>query len=206
MARKPDLAARALDAALELAATTPWRDIALADIARAAGITLAQLHDAYPSKAAILDGLSARIDGVVLADSGGDLAGEAAKDRLFDVLMRRLEAQAPHRQALRSIARAAGCDPLAAAAAMCRLQRSMRWMLEAAEIDSSGPLGRLRTRALALLYLDVMRVWFADESEDLGSTMVALDRRLAQADRAATRLQGLAGMARRRTTGQEAAA
>ncbi len=205
MPKKTDHAARALDAALELAATTPWRAVSLSDIARAAGISLLQLHTAYPSKGAILDGLSAQIDAVVLADSGGDLDDEPARDRLFDVLMRRLEAQAPHRDALRSIARAACGDPLAAAAAFCRLQRSMRWMLEAAGIDSSGPAGRMRTRALALLYADVMRVWFADDSEDLGKTMVALDRRLHQADRAATRLAGLSRRAPREET-QAAAA
>ncbi len=205
MTRKTDHAARALDAALELAATRPWRSVSLGDIARAADLTLLQLHAVYASKNAILDGLSARIDGVVLADSGSDLDGEPARDRLFDVLMRRLEAQAPQRDALRSVARATCGDPLAAAAALCRLQRSMRWMLEAAGIDSSGPAGRLRTRALVLLYADVMRVWFADESPDLGKTMVALDRRLDQADRAATRLAGFGRKAARRE-GETAAA
>jgi len=205
MARKPDPATRALDAALKIAANTGWRDMALGDVARATGITLGQLHEAYGSKNAMLDALSARIDAVVLADSNADLADEPAKDRLFDVLMRRLEAQAPHRAALRSIARAASGDPLAGIAGLCRLQRSMRWMLEAADIDSSGPGGRLRCRALALLYLDVMRVWFADDSEDLGRTMVALDRRLAQADRAARRLAGLGSLVRR-GEGQQAAA
>lgn len=205
MARKTDHAARALDAALELAATRPWRAISLGEIAGAAGLTLLQLHETYASKNAILDGLSARIDAVVLSDSGSDLDGEPARDRLFDVLMRRLEAQAPHREALRSVARAACGDPLAAAAALCRLQRSMRWMLEAAGIDSSGPAGRMRTRALALIYVDVMRVWFADESPDLGKTMVALDRRLEQADRAATRFAGL-GRKARNPEGEAAAA
>ena len=206
MATKKNIPDRALDAALDIAATTGWADMSMADVARAAGITLGQLHDAYASKGAMLDGLSARIDAVVLADSGIDLAEEPARDRLFDVLMRRLEAQAPHRDALRSIARAAGGDPLAALAGLCRLQRSMRWMLEAAGIDSSGPAGRMCARALALLYLDVMRVWFADESEDKGTTMVALDRRLDQADRAATRLAGLESAARRRKGGEQAAA
>ena len=204
MAKKDDHATRALDAALELAATMPWNTVSLAAIARAAGLSLLQLHAVYVSKGAILDVLSARIDGVVLAGDGGDLDGETPRDRLFDVLMRRLEAQAPYRDALRSVARATCGDPLAAAAALCRLQRSMRWMLEAAGIESGGVAGRLRTRALAVLYLDVMRVWFADDSEDLGRTMVALDRRLNQADRAATRLAGWTERARR--CGEAAAA
>ncbi|MDA0220838.1 MAG: helix-turn-helix domain containing protein [Proteobacteria bacterium] len=205
MARKPDTASRALNAAVELAATTGWQAMSLADVARAAGITLGQLHEAYGSKNALLDGLSARIDAVVLADSAGETGDEAPRDRLFDVMMRRLEAQAPHRDALRSIARAAGSDPLAAVAGLCRLQRSMRWMLEAAGIDSSGPAGRMRSRALALIYLDVMRVWFADDSADLGRTMVALDRRLAQADRAVTRLAGLGRPGRRGDAAEQAA-
>ena len=64
----------------------------------------------------------------------------------------------------------------------------MRWMLEAAGIDAGGPAGALRTKGLMLVWLDVLRVWQSDESEDMARTMAHLDKRLALAER----LQGLA--------------
>lgn len=205
MARKADVPRLALDAALAMAATTGWRDLTMADVAREAEITLVQLHEAYPSKGALLDAFSDRVDEAVLSGTPRDLAAEPAKDRLFDILMRRFEALAPHREAVRAIVRAQSCDPLAAVAGACRLHRSMRWMLEAAGIDGSSAAGRLRARALAALYLDVMRTWMTDDSEDMGKTMAALDRRLAQADGAMARLCSLAARSRRAAPASEAA-
>ncbi len=58
----------------------------------------------------------------------------------------------------------------------------MAWMLEAAGLSSAGIRGRFRVRALAVLYLCVLRVFVRDDSEDLAKTMAALDRRLRQAE------------------------
>jgi hypothetical protein len=58
----------------------------------------------------------------------------------------------------------------------------MSWMLEAAGLSTAGLRGRLRVRALAVLYLSVLRVFLRDDSEDLAKTMAALDRRLRQAE------------------------
>jgi hypothetical protein len=51
------------------------------------------------------------IDHVVLAGGDSDMAEEPARERLFDVLMRRLEALAPFRDAVRSIMRSARRNP-----------------------------------------------------------------------------------------------
>lgn len=205
MARKADVPRLGLDAALTLAATVGWRDLSLSDIAAEAGVTLAQLREAYPSKDALLDAFSSRIDEIVLAGTPADLAAEPVKDRLFDVLMRRFEALGPWREAVRAIVRAQSCDPLAAVVGACRLDRSMRWMLEAAGLDGSSAAGRLRAKALAALYVDVMRTWMTDDSEDMARTMAALDRRLAQADDAMARLCRLAARARSAAPAREAA-
>ena len=198
MVKKADVPKAALSAALEQAAATGWRGLTMRDIAEASGATLAQLHEAYPSKGAILDAFIAEIDAKVLSGTGADMAGEAAKDRLFDVLMRRFDALAEHRDAVRSIVRDSAGDVGAATGGFCRLLRSMRWMLEAAGIGTSGLGGRLRVKGLALLYSDVMRTWLSDDSEDMARTMAALDKRLGQADRTMARLCRLAPKPRRR--------
>ena len=82
----------AVEALMRLAAEQPWNDIEISDIAREAGLTLAELRDLFPSKGAVLGGLTRIIDRKVLE---GDIAGleeEPTRERLFDVLMRRLDA------------------------------------------------------------------------------------------------------------------
>ena len=183
MARKTDVPDAALDAALDLAATVGWRDLSMRDVAEASGISLAQLHGVYPSRGAILRAFSARIDAAVLAGDSADLDGESPRDRLFDVLMRRFDALSGYRKAACSIARACAERPSGALRGFCLTKASMRWMLEAAGIDTGGPAGELRAKGLALIWLDAFRTWQADDSEDMARTMAHLDRRLAMAER-----------------------
>ena len=59
----------------------------------------------------------------------------------------------------------------------------MALTLEAAGLGASGLHGLVRVQGLTLIYLDTLRVWLDDDSEDMGKTMATLDRRLGQADR-----------------------
>ena len=183
MARRPDRAQQILDAAMRLAAERGWRGLTLAEIAGAAGVSLAQLYAAFPSKAAILAGLTARVDGAVLAGAGEGLEAEPRRDRLFDLLMRRFEALAPYKEGLRAVLYDAQRDPFAALAAAPGMLRAMAWMLEAAEIPADGLVGIARVKILAAVYLATMRVWLRDDSPDLSRTMAALDRNLSRAER-----------------------
>ena len=49
-------------------------------------------------------------------------------------------------------------------------------------LEGRGLSGFLRRKVLSALYLSVLQVWLKDESEDLGPTMAALDKRLRQLD------------------------
>jgi AcrR family transcriptional regulator len=169
---------KAVDALMTLAAQRPWADISLADVAAESGLSLAQFRDAFPSKGAILGAFSRRIDRIVLDGTTGDLDGEAVKDRLFDVLMRRFDAMKPYKAALDSVNAWAMRDPLALAELNRLAVNSLRFMLEAAGESSEGPLGSLKLQGLAVAWTRVFHVWLADESEDLAKTMAALDKEL----------------------------
>jgi AcrR family transcriptional regulator len=166
---------RLVDAALRLAERQGWRRTGLAEIAAEAGLSLAEAYAACPSKPAILAEFHRRIDRAALAEAGD--AAEPTRDRLFDLLMRRFDALAPHRGALRAILRDSLGDP-AALLAVPALLCSMGWMLEAAGVSAAGWQGRLRTQVLAGAYLAVFRAFLEDDSADLARTMAALDRRL----------------------------
>ena len=185
----------AVDVALSLAAEKGWRDLALADIAAGAGLSLAELYALYPSKQAILKAYSRKVDMAVLAET--EKPEGPAKDRLFDVLMRRLDKLDPHKAGLQRIAEDTARDPLAMACSLARLDRSMAAMLEAAGISAAGLAGLMRVKGLSAVYMQGLRAWFRDDSPDKAKTMAALDRALGRADR-------LAGWVQRR--GKRAAA
>lgn len=184
---------RVVDSAMALAAERRWRNISLGDIAAEAKISLAQLHEMFRSKQAILGAFIDRIDGEILSGTDADAADEPARERLLDVLMRRFEALAPYKRAVASIVRDGAADPVFALCTGPRLMRSMAWCLEAAGIGSAGFVGRIRTKGLAAIYSSATVVWLRDDSEDMGRTMAHLDRRLRGAERVVSVLSGPCG-------------
>ena len=161
-----------------------WPGLTMGRLAAESGVPLAELRERFPSRldALILHGKL--VDRAVLA---GTIAGQggAARDRLFDVLMRRLDAMQPNRAGILRFLQDMRRDPSLAALLGPQLSLSMRWMLDAAEIGGTG--GRRRAIALGLVgvWLTAVRAWAEDESEDLGTTMAALDRALDRAEQIA---------------------
>ena len=164
-------------AAMQVAARIGWHKARLADIAEEAGLSLADLHDRYDSKQALLDGLVRHIDRIVLKgaqQSNGE--DSSPRDRLFDILMQRFDALNPYKDGIRAIVRDAGGGIAELLCGGCRLLRSMRWMLEAAGIGTAGWPGGLRVKGLAVVFAATAQVWLRDDSEDMAKTMAALDR------------------------------
>jgi AcrR family transcriptional regulator len=182
-----------IDALMGLAATRPWSEIEINDIAEAAGVSLAEFRDAFPSKGAVLGGLSRQIDRAVLEGTTDDLAGEPARERIFDVFMRRFDALEPYKEALRRIFRDIQYDPLALAALHQVNVNSMRFMLAAAGIGTEGPLGTLKLQGAVLVYSNTMRTWLDDDDPALAKTMARLDRELRRGERV---LEGAADLRR----------
>jgi AcrR family transcriptional regulator len=178
-------------ALLALLAEKPIERIGRAEIAQRAGVSLAQLRAAFGSPLAILAAYLKGIDHAVLGADSSDMAEEPARERLFDVLMRRLEVMAPHRQAVHSLMRSARRHAGLALALNALAVRSQKWMLAAAGIDAAGPRGSVRAQGLALLFSSVLRTWVRDNDPGLARTMAALDRALARGQRFAGFLDDL---------------
>jgi AcrR family transcriptional regulator len=173
----------AIDALLALCAEAGWNGFGLADIAERAGVSLSKLRGLFPSKGAILAAFARQVDQAVLDGIDADMAGEPVRERLFDVLMRRIDALAPHKIAIGSIVRAFAADPLALVEWNKVATNSMQWMLVAAGIGAEGPLGAVRAQGLALAWSRIVRVWLKDEDEGLAATMKEVDRQLRSGER-----------------------
>ncbi|MDQ2954807.1 MAG: TetR/AcrR family transcriptional regulator [Pseudomonadota bacterium] len=174
---------RIVEALMALLAEQPIERIGFGDIAGRAGVSLAQLRGEFSSALAILAAHIKEIDRKVLAGGEGDMAEEPARERLFDVLMRRLEVLSPYKQAVRSLLRSSARNPGLAFALNGLGVRSQQWMLTAADIKASGPKGMMRSQGLALLFARVLCVWVDDQDPGLARTMAALDRELARGER-----------------------
>ena len=174
---------RIIEAFMTLLGEHPIERIGFAEIAEQAGVSLADLRGEFSSNLAILAAHIKEIDRQVLSDIDPDMAEESPRERLFDVLMHRLELLAPHREAVRSLMRSARRDPPFALALNGLAVRSQQWMLTAAGIGASGPKGMVRAQGLALLFANVLRSWIDDDDSGLARTLAALDRELGRGQR-----------------------
>jgi AcrR family transcriptional regulator len=192
MARKPESPTpgpdggdrrKLIEAFMALLAERRFEELSFGDLAARAGVSLAACRAEFGSMLAVLAAYAKEIDRTVLGALDSDLADELPRERLFDVLMRRLEALAPHKRAIRSLMRSARRNPPLAVALNGLTVRSMQWMLTAADINAAGPGGALRAQGLALLYASALRTWVDDDDPGLARTMAALDRELARGAR-----------------------
>jgi hypothetical protein len=180
MARKQPPEDAVIEAAMRLAATRPWRQVRLQDIAGEAGLTLADLAAVAVDKTDILRLFSRRMDRALLRSLEASPVEGEPQDRLFDVIMRRFELMAPYRKAIASILD----SPPEAPVDWVRLADSafttQGWILAAAGIDDDGTRRLIKLNGLAWVYGKALRVWAREEDAGMPRTMATLDRSLRE--------------------------
>jgi ubiquinone biosynthesis protein COQ9 len=184
----PETEARLLDGFWRTVAEHGWQGTTLSRVAEAAGLPLAELRGIAACPFDLLKLHGEAVDRAVVAGTVPDPASPA-RERLFDVLMRRFDAMQPHRAGIVRFLEELPRDPLTALRLAPLLPVSMAWMLEAARVDSSGPLGLARVKGLTGVWIAAARAWMNDASEDLSATMAALDRALDRAEQIARTLR-----------------
>lgn len=178
-----------VSAALKLAGEQGWDRMTVLGAARVADLPLEQARARFPGRHAVLLRLGRMADQAALADPAPE---GPVRDRLFDLLMRRIDVFQAHRDGVLALMRALPTHPATAALLACATRRSMGWMLDAAGESSNGLRGALRVRGLTAVWLWTMRAWQADASADLSATMAALDTALSRAAPLANWLNGTA--------------
>jgi len=171
-----------IDAALKLAENREWPEIAIAEIAGAAKVSLAQVRAEFSGKSAILKAFMAQIDQAVLEQAAEDVGEEEPRDRLFEIVMLRLEALEPYKPALKNIIPQLKRHPGLALDLSGSIICSARWMLVAAGLETQGAAAFIRTRGLALVIGKTLDVWLKDDDAGLAKTMAELDRQLRRGE------------------------
>lgn len=169
-----------------------WPGLTMRRLAAEAGMDTAALRARFPTRLDLLLLHGRVMDQAVLA---GTIPGQggSVRDRIFDVLMRRLDAMQPHRAGILRLFEDMRRDPAIALALAPHIGVAMRWMLEAAEIEAKSCEARLLAFGLSGVWLATIRAWARDDSPDMGSTMAALDSALDRAERIARPLGLLRG-------------
>ncbi|ADH89755.1 conserved hypothetical protein [Ancylobacter novellus DSM 506] len=190
-----DPRAKIVESFLQLLAVKPFERISLGEVAAQANIPLAELRNSFGSTFDMISAFLRETDRKVLATTGDDMDDQPARDRLFDVLMRRLDVLTPHRAAIRSLAESARRNPFFALALNRLSARSQQWMLAAAKIETAGLKGAVRAQGLALLFARVGQTFLHDDDPSLAKTMAALDRELDRGERMLGLLEGAVHLA-----------
>lgn len=176
--------------AFSLAAERGWSGVTIAQAARDADLPLARARLRFPTRCVVLLRFGGLADEAALSlatDEG------APRDRLFDILMRRIDFLQRHRTGVLALLRHLPADPPLALALAAASLCSMGWMLEGAGISARGPHGTLRAKGLLAVWLWTLRAWRRDDSDDLAATMAALDQALLRAEQAEEWLGGRRG-------------
>lgn len=175
---------KTLDMVLQIAGERGWRDVTIEMVAERTGQSASDLAQTYPDKRALLNALSDRFERLAEATVDAEVRDPSlpVPERLFDAIMTRFELLQEHRDGYTAILASARTDPGMAFAGLTRLPPAMGLVLRQTGLGDRGPIGCLRRKVLAALYFSVLQVWLNDNSEDLGPTMAALDKRLRQLD------------------------
>jgi hypothetical protein len=168
--------------AFAVAAREGWGAVDVVKAARAALLPLDKARTRFPGRNVILLRFGRHADALALAEAADS---GPARERLFDLLMRRFDVLQTHRAGVLALFHALPADPGTALLLASATAKSMGWMLQAAGVKTTGLSGLLATNGLVAVWLYALRAWQRDDSADLSATMAALDRALARAEQAA---------------------
>jgi len=166
------------DAALKLLAKKSWRDLTLADVAKAAKVPLAQLQDLRGGKSALV--------GAILKKIGAETAkrykaeSDTARERLFDVALAWFEVNAKRKPAIGALYEGLKYDPITLISERAEFAAAANWLMTLAQADT-GPAVQARALALAAIVARTIPVWLEDDAE-MAATMARLDADLSRAD------------------------
>ncbi len=186
----PSLDDTLIKSAFELIAERGWTRLSVAEAARRGGLDLAATRRRFPAKLAVLLRFGTMCDAACLS---GALTEGPVRDRIFDIVMRRVDTLQAHRAGVLALLRDLPRDPLTTLALGPAALRNMAWMLEGVGVTAQGVRGTLRTKGMLALWLATVRAWSRDESEDLSATMAALDKALDRAAQAEATLSDMMG-------------
>jgi AcrR family transcriptional regulator len=166
--------------ALEQAERVGWEGLRLHNVAAALDIPLADIYRHYRDADAIAEAWLTRADRAMLASPEPGFAQLEPAQRIERVMLRWLDALAPHRGVTRQmlIGKLYPGHPHFVASLVVRLSRTVQWLREAALLEGGPPRRQFEEIALTWLFVATVGVWSVDRSEGQQTTRRFLANRL----------------------------
>lgn len=149
----------------------------LSDLATQFNVPLVDFYAAYPSVQSIIDQFLNYIDQQMIKSAVLDSESDK-RDVYFDLLMNRFDTLQEHRDGVKRWLSDMSKQPLLWAGLLKRWDKSLSLMLD---IAKDSPVFPIKKIGLAGIYLNGLREWTKDDSEDLSKTMVSIDKSLTKA-------------------------
>jgi AcrR family transcriptional regulator len=180
-----------LDAALQQGEQRGWHAVHLHEVARALGITLADIRRHYEHKDALAEAWFDRADAALLAMAETpEWASLTPRQRLHRAIAAWLAALAPHRALTLEMLRYKFQPEHIHLQAMgvMRISRTVQWIRDVAKLPEAGWRRELGEAVLTSIYLATFACWMADADPATRRTHELLERLLGVAERGALRL------------------
>lgn len=162
-----------MDSAMLLCAERGWRSLRMADIAAKANVDETEVRTIFADKNALLRFFYDSLETNDIEHAPED----SVRDRLFALMMERLDLATPHRAAIIKMHHE-GMPKVA----LCRAKKWLGKLPKSVGATEGSGLATLQTMALSAVWLMVIPVWFEDDSEDLARTMATLDEQLGNVE------------------------
>ena len=147
-------------------------------LADQSGISLSDLRANFASKTDLVAAFAEMIDRAVLEQRDSDMTDQPVHDRLFDVLMTRIDCLTSYKGAVRALMQAGREDPALLVAFNRISVRSQKWMLAAAGLPIDGVRARVSAQGLAFTFARTIETWLEEDDEGMPRTMARLDKEL----------------------------
>jgi AcrR family transcriptional regulator len=176
MAKAANTEDKLADAALKLLAKKSWRDLTLADVAKAAKVPIVQLQALRGGKSALI--------GAILRKIGTETAkrykpeSDTARERLFDVALAWFEVNAKRKPAIGALYEGLKYDPITLISERAEFAAAANWLMTLAEADT-GRAVAARAWGLAAIIARAIPAWLEDDAE-MTVTMAQLDSDLSR--------------------------
>ena len=193
MVTQPELADAILDTALQLAEAQSWERLRLQQIAETLNISLDQIRSHYAQKDDLVEAWFDRADSIMLqAAASPEIQNLNMHERLHHIIMSWLDALATHRSVTHDMLlyKLEPAHIHLQLQGILRISRTVQWIREAAQQDSTHLQRIAEEIGLTSIYLATFMYWMKDRSEHQQRTRMFLEHRLHEAETLANKLPG----------------
>lgn len=176
-------------ACLQLIKNEGWSQFSFFKAAETANLPLVGFYEYFKTPIDIFVEILKQIDHSVIHKCSSIDKNLTWREKLFEIVMCRLDANEDYKTILHSFWVEWVYDPLDGLNLLQQGKNSMVWMLELAGLEVRGIKGALRIKGLSILYVLTLREWLKDDSPDLAKTMAFLDQGLGHLEYYSDRFQ-----------------